>query len=327
MEFAAGPISVRPWREADLPLISKWMSDPRVLQYFGGRDDAQDETKVRAIYEEDSTYRRCVFSFNGEAIGYIQFCPLEEGAYGFPSHERVWGIDLYIGEPAFWNHGIGTRLVRAGAEQLLAQGYADHVTIDPEAWNTRAARCYEKAGFVKHALMPRSELHEGEWRDNWLMVFQPRHELRVERVTALPAEELQPLRTEATAQGFGFVGRLIDDFHAGRNRFDKPGEALFIVRNRNTLAGIGGLNIDLYANDAGVGRVRHVYVPASQRRQGAGRALLMAIMTAAFASFAELRLRTNTIEGARFYESLGFSPATDIDSATHHFRFAPKPLP
>ena len=43
--------------------------------------------------------------------------------------------------------------------------------------------------------------------------------------------------------------------------------------------------------------------------------------------FAELRLRTNTREGALFYESLGFAPATDIDSATHLIRFAPKPLP
>jgi aminoglycoside 6'-N-acetyltransferase len=327
MQFTAGPMSVRPWREEDLPLIQKWMSDPRVLQYFGGRDDAHDEAKVRAIYEEDTVDQRCVFSFDGERIGYIQFCPMERGAFGFPQHERVWGMDLYIGEPAFWNRGIGTQLVRAGAEQLFAQGYADRVTIDPEAWNTRAVRCYEKAGFVKRRLMPRSELHEGEWRDNWLMEWKPQHALRVEQVAQFPLDELKTLREEATAQGFEFVGRLINDFENGRNRFDKQGEALFIVRNGESLAGIGGLNIDHYANDLNVGRVRHVYVLSAHRRQGAGRALLMAIMSAAFESFAELRLRTNTAEGARFYESLGFSPATNIDSATHIFRFAPKPLP
>lgn len=331
MEFTAGDLTVRPWREADLPLIATWMSDPRVLQYFGGRDDAHDDARVRAIYNENTIDHRCVFSFNDEPIGYIQFCPMEAGAFGFPAHQRVWGIDLYIGEPAFWQRGIGTQLVRAGGEQLLAQGYADRVTIDPEAWNTRAVRCYEKAGFVKRMLMPRSELHEGEWRDNWLMVFEPHSALRIERVVdpstgSGALHELQPLREEATAQGFEFVGRLLDEYANRRNRFDKAGEALFIVRNGETLAGIGGLNIDPYAGDSTVGRVRHVYVPAAQRRRGAGRALLMAIMSAAFESFAELRLRTNTAEGALFYQSLGFSPAV-INSATHVFCFAPKPLP
>ena len=326
MEFTAGDITVRPWREADLPLVVKWMSDPRVLQYFGGRDDVHDEARMYAIFAEDTPDHRCIFSFQGEPAGYIQFCPMDEGEFGFPAHERTWGMDLYIGEPALWNRGIGTRLVRAGAEQLLAQGYADRVTIDPEAWNTRAVRSYEKAGFVKRMLMPRSELHEGEMRDNWLMEFRPSSTMRVERVTDLPLAELQLLCEEATTQGFEFVGRLIDEFANGRNSFDKPGEALFVVRNDDTLAGIGGLNIDHYAGDPTVGRVRHVYVLDALRRRGAGRALLMAIMSAAFESFAELRLRTNTAEGARFYESLGFSPATDIDSATHIFRFAPKPV-
>ncbi len=327
MEFTVGDIAVLPWREADLPLVAKWMCDPRVLQFFGGRDNAQDEVKLRSIYAEVTPDHRCFFTFHDEPIGYIQFCPMERGEFGFPTHERVWGMDLYIGEPAFWNRGIGTRLVRAGAEQLLAQGFADRVTIDPEAWNTRAIRSYEKAGFVKRMLMPRSELHEGELRDNWLMEFLPQHTVRVERMTALPLDQLQPLREEATAQGFEFVGRLLDEFANGRNRFDKAGEALFIVRNGDALAGIGGLNIDHYANDPSIGRVRHVYVLDVQRRHGAGRALLMAIMSTAFESFSELRLRTNTAEGALFYESLGFAPAVGIDSATHVFRFAPKPLP
>jgi aminoglycoside 6'-N-acetyltransferase len=327
MEFTAGDIAVRPWREGDLPLIAKWLSDPRVLRYYEGRDHPHDLAKARAVFEEETDDHCCVFLSAGEPVGYIQFCPIDAEESGMAAHERVWGIDLYIGEPAFWNRGIGTQLVRAGAEQLLAQDFADRVTIDPQVWNTRATRSDEKAGFVKRRLMPRFEFHEGEWRDNWLMEFLPHHSLRVERVTALPMAELQPLRDEATAQGFEFVGRLIDEFQNGRNRFDKPGEALFIVRNGDALAGIGGLNIDHYAGDPNVGRVRHVYVLQSQRRRGAGRALLMAIMSAAIESFAELRLRTNTAEGALFYASLGFAPATDTDSATHLIRFAPKPLP
>jgi len=73
--------------------------------------------------------------------------------------------------------------------------------------------------------------------------------------------------------------------------------------------------------------VRHVYVRQPYRRRGAGRALLMAVITAARPSFDLLRLRTDTLEGARFYESLGFQPRPHDDDATHVIQFAPWPVP
>jgi len=48
---------------------------------------------------------------------------------------------------------------------------ANQIIMDPQAWNTRAIRCYEKAGFRKLKWLPNHELHEGQWRDCWLMVF------------------------------------------------------------------------------------------------------------------------------------------------------------
>jgi aminoglycoside 6'-N-acetyltransferase len=50
---------------------------------------------------------------------------------------------------------------------------AQRVTIDPHVSNHRAVRCYEKAGFRKVRLLPRQELHEGEYWDCWLMVAEP----------------------------------------------------------------------------------------------------------------------------------------------------------
>jgi GNAT superfamily N-acetyltransferase len=200
------------------------------------------------------------------------------------------------------------------------------VTIDPETWNTRAIRSYERAGFAKWRFLPRAELHEGEWRDVWLMVFglpAP----RVARLDELPFAELASVAQEAEVQGFEFVRKLISEYHSGANRFDKPGEALFAVYDDDGLIGVGGLNVDHYAHDPRVGRVRHVYVLASHRRCGAGRALVTAIMTSAMTSFDVLRLRTNTPEGARFYESLGFEQLKNDADATHSVRFGSAPLP
>jgi aminoglycoside 6'-N-acetyltransferase len=323
LHFEFAKLRVRDWTEADIPILAKWMSDPRVLRYFAGRDDPHDEARMRAIYFEECEDIRCVFEFDGAPIGYIQFCPHEQGDYGFAPDERGWGIDLYIGEPVYWQRGIGARVVRASAEYLLASGRADRVTIDPEIWNARAIRSYEKAGFAKWRFLPRAELHEGEMRDAWLMVFGLPAD-RAVRLAALPLATLELLAREAEAHGFEFVRRLVADYASGANRFDKPGEALFGVFDGVALIGVGGLNVDHYADDPAVGRVRHVYVRAAHRRKGAGRALLTSIMSAAAPTCKTLRLRTNTAEGARFYESLGFERVDDGD-ATHAIHFAPWP--
>jgi len=52
---------------------------------------------------------------------------------------------------------------------LFDQKAATEVVLDSLAWNTRAIRCYDKAGFRKVRLLPKSELHEGEYQDAWLL--------------------------------------------------------------------------------------------------------------------------------------------------------------
>ena len=46
---------------------------------------------------------------------------------------------------------------------------ASKVILDPHIGNVRAIRCYEKCGFRKVKLLSLHELHEGEYRDSWLM--------------------------------------------------------------------------------------------------------------------------------------------------------------
>ena len=40
---------------------------------------------------------------------------------------------------------------------------------DPVVENTRAVRCYEKAGFTKVRILPGHEQLDGQPRDSWLM--------------------------------------------------------------------------------------------------------------------------------------------------------------
>lgn len=137
------------------------------------------------------------------------------------------------------------------------------------------------------------------------------------RLTELNIDVLKPLHTQAEQEGFRFLNRLAEEYWSGANRFDKPGEALFGIVSEGQLAAIGGLNRDPYEKDFHVGRVRRVYVAPAHRRQGMGRRLMEAIITEAHSHFVQLVLRTDTAQGASFYEALGFQPVSTLENATH----------
>ena len=82
---------------------------------------------------------------DGTPVGYIQFYPIRDHGDG------VWGIDLLIGEDRFRDRGIGTLALRAMTHFLFEENQARKITMDPDARNARAIRCYEKCGFRPYA--------------------------------------------------------------------------------------------------------------------------------------------------------------------------------
>ena len=116
--------------------------------------------------------------------------------------------------------------------------------------------------------------------------------------------------TESEQAGLSLVRRLVDEWRDGSNAFDRPGEAVFGARVDGRLVGVCGLNVDPYAGDVRVGRVRHLYVLVASRRLGVARALMAEIIEAARGRFGALRLSTSNPAAARLYESLGFRAIT-----------------
>lgn len=172
-----GHLTVRYLSETDKGLLVKWLSDPEILQYYEGRDHPHDEGKVaRHFFEDDEDVVRCVIEYDGSPIGYLQFYEVDEverEIYGYDDFaETIYGMDQFIGESAYWNKGIGTELVRSVVAYLMAEKGAHRIVMDPQTQNTRAIRCYEKCGFEKVKLLPNHELHEGKYRDCWLIEYK-----------------------------------------------------------------------------------------------------------------------------------------------------------
>ena len=174
MRIEEGAVLIRGFAESDLPLMLKWLTDDRVLEYYEGRDVRFTMETLSAHYlEELPDGFRVIIEYGNVAIGYGQVYQLsgelfEE--YGYPDNGKVvYVMDQFIGEPAYWNRGIGSAFLQMMASYLKTLKGADCILLDPHKNNYRAIRAYEKAGFRIIKSLPEHELFEGKREDCWLM--------------------------------------------------------------------------------------------------------------------------------------------------------------
>ncbi|MDF2681994.1 MAG: family N-acetyltransferase [Brevibacillus sp.] len=166
-------LTIRPLQSQDAPYLVKWLSDERVLRYYEGRDRPHDLELVREhFYPPVDDASRLLFLYDNHPIGYGQYYPLDEEdkqKYGYDLTTGIYGMDQFIGEPDYWDKGVGTFIVQSLLAHLSQHVGTQKIVLDPQAWNVRAIRCYEKCGFHKVKWLPQHEWHEGSMRDCWLM--------------------------------------------------------------------------------------------------------------------------------------------------------------
>ncbi|MGR3763344.1 tetratricopeptide repeat protein [Rossellomorea sp. NS-SX7] len=178
MEFRNGDIGIQPIKEEDKYVVTKWLSDPKVLQYYEGRDCPFTLQMVEEKFLKPSDgVIRCIITYKGKGIGYLQYYPIDEeerNKYGYgPSDEVIYGTDQFIGEPDYWNQGLGTSIINSVKGYLIDTAGVDRLVMDPMIWNERAIKCYEKCGYKKIKRLPKNEKHEGVWHDAWLVEYRP----------------------------------------------------------------------------------------------------------------------------------------------------------
>jgi len=167
----------------DYDLLTKWLSNPDVLQYYEGKSNLYDIGKVMKKFapraKGDELVFQCIIQYNCQAIGYIQYYQIDYGDYGITGENIVgkylcpFGVDLFIGETDYWNKGLGTKLLSSLIKYLFEYKNADIVFIDPQTWNKRAIRCYEKVGFKAKDIIKNREFHDGEYKDSLIMYITP----------------------------------------------------------------------------------------------------------------------------------------------------------
>ncbi|MFS0594028.1 GNAT family N-acetyltransferase [Cytobacillus horneckiae] len=124
--------------------------------------------------------------------------------------------------------------------------------------------------------------------------------MTIQKIKLLNHFTIHHLIEESSEEGYHFLLRLLNEYISGINRFDKEGEGLYGVYKEDRLIAIGGINIDPYAFQSSIGRLRRFYVSKNAR-----------------GGFKVIVLHTDTAGAADFYTSFGFIKSDRYPQSTH----------
>ncbi len=133
--------------------------------------------------------------------------------------------------------------------------------------------------------------------------------VKIFKVDSLPTG-FEGLLADASKEGFSFLDKMKTAWESGSNKFNKQGELFLAAFVDGELAGVGGRSIDPHIENGLVGRVRHLYVSPSFRKQGVGKALVSEILKEAEEFFMTMRLSTENSGTSDFCKKVGFTEAT-----------------
>ena len=139
----------KPLTQVDFPLMMHWHEQAHVREHWNPFPSYE---VMCASYEKKmsgDTVFCFVVKLDDKPIAYIQaYKAWKIGDGWWPNeNEGCWGMDMFIGDPAFTGQSLGPRFIDQFVHDFLAKQNCKRVIVDPAPKNVRAIRAYEKAGF------------------------------------------------------------------------------------------------------------------------------------------------------------------------------------
>lgn len=160
-------------KASDFGLMAKWLSDPKVYEFIHGKPKnlAWVNKKYAPRIAKKEKINSCIIEYQNHPIGYIQYFDIKpyEADYEMENTNDIWAIDLWIGEPNFWDKGIGSKALKLIVDHIFKDKKAKKIIIDPHVDNLRAIHVYEKVGFKKVKILKAHEAYKNTKVDAWLM--------------------------------------------------------------------------------------------------------------------------------------------------------------
>ncbi len=147
----------------------RWRTDRDLARFDAARPLTMNFQEYLALYREELLYpspsRRslAIEDETGRHIGNIMY-------YNIDTLRQDAELGITIGERRCWGQGYGTEAVRLLLQFLLGRKSFGRVHLKTLAWNQRAQRCFEKAGFVECGRSRRgdNDFILMEFRREWL---------------------------------------------------------------------------------------------------------------------------------------------------------------
>jgi RimJ/RimL family protein N-acetyltransferase len=156
-EVARGELIVlRSKTIADARQDYDWRCDPELATFDAARPFGGSFSEYMAIFGDElafpSPYRRTlgVESHDGRHIGNVMY-------YNVDYQRREAEIGVTIGVREYWGRGYGTDLIQTFLRYLFETTVLDRIYLKTLDWNTRAQRCFEKAGFKRYGTSRRGD--------------------------------------------------------------------------------------------------------------------------------------------------------------------------
>ena len=146
--------AMRPMTEGDLPDVTRWINAPHVARWW---DDQRSPEQVAAYYgpgiRGEDAVRYWIWEVNGRSVGFSQ-------DYRIADHPEfallcgrpdAIGYDYVIGEVAFVDRGLGTKLLWVFLRDIVVPAYAEcsEVFAAPDHRNVRSLRVLAKLGATR----------------------------------------------------------------------------------------------------------------------------------------------------------------------------------
>jgi RimJ/RimL family protein N-acetyltransferase len=157
-------VRLRGIEREDIPTFLRWFNDPEVRQYllmYTPMSKAQEE-----YWFESTLNRKDEFLFAVEAQVEDKWVHIGNvGLHRIDWKERLGVLGIVLGAKDYWGKSYGTDSVRT----MLTFGFETlnlhRAELEVFAFNPRALRCYEKAGFKKEGTRRSVHFHEGRFHD------------------------------------------------------------------------------------------------------------------------------------------------------------------
>lgn len=148
-EIARGAsVVLRQKRLGDAPNDYRWRSQPELARYDAAAPLTISFQEYLALCREEMLYpnpHRRMFAIEdrqGRHIGNIMY-------YNVDTLHQEAELGITIGDQRCWGRGYGTEAVRLLVQYLIGRLGLRRVHLKTLAWNHRARRCFQKAGFVE----------------------------------------------------------------------------------------------------------------------------------------------------------------------------------